>query len=138
MKAMRVDRRAFTLIELLVVIGIIGVLAMVVLPRLSGRTEQARRAAAQAQIENLSLALDAYEIDNGNYPTTAEGLEALWVQPSSARNWNGPYLKKEVRLDPWGNPWRYASPGTHSPTSYDLYSVGKDGTEGGGNDIANW
>lgn len=138
MSERRKRSKGFTLIELLVVIMIIGILATVVLPRLSGRTEQARRAAARAQLENLNLALDTYEIDNGDYPTTGEGLEALWTQSASAPNWNGPYLKKAVRTDTWGNPWHYVCPGTHNPSGYDLASFGKDGAEGTDDDITNW
>ena len=134
---MKLDKKGFTLIELMLVEIIIGILVAMVVPRLAGRAEQARTAAAQADIEaNISSALDLYELDNGSYPTTEEGMEALLVKPASAINWMGPYLKKKP-LDPWGNPYVYKSPGTHS-VDYDLYSYGKNGVEGGDDDVTNW
>jgi len=134
------NRNAFTLVELMLVVVIIGVLVAMVVPRLTGRTKQARVARAQADIEmNIPLALDLYEVDNGFFPTTEQGLAALLTEPSSSPtppNWNGPYVKK-LRKDPWGNEYIYVSPGNHS-TDYDLYSYGPDGAEGGGDDVTNW
>jgi general secretion pathway protein G len=137
------NSKAFTLVELMLVVIIIGILVAMVVPRIAGRSEQARRAAAQADIDaNLAIALDLYELDNGNYPTTEQGLDALIKAPTSApvpENWNGPYLKKrKVPLDPWGRPYKYASPGVHNTEDYDLFSLGADGVEGGGDDVANW
>jgi general secretion pathway protein G len=136
------NQKGFTLIEIMVVVIIIGILAALVIPRFAGRTEQARIAAAKTQIDsNFSTALDMYETDNGNYPSTEQGLLALREQPSSEpvpKNWKGPYLKKDVPLDPWGNAYVYAYPGTHNPSGYDLYSYGKDGQEGTDDDIGNW
>jgi len=131
------DRRGFTLIELMLVVIIIGVLVSMVMPRLVGRSEEARISAATADIHaNISVALDLYELDNGRYPTTEEGLSGLSTKAASVRNWKGPYLKRQAS-DPWGNPYVYASPGDHSP-DYDLYSYGPDGKQGGGDDIASW
>lgn len=135
----------FTLIELLVVIVILGVLASVVAPRFFGRTEQGNIAAARSQIENLSIALDNYQLDTGYYPSTSQGLKALFEKPAGsppARNWRGPYLKaREMPTDPWGNPFVYLSPGKVNSEWYDLLSYGKDGREGGSGDeadITNW
>lgn len=130
-------RKGFTLVELMLVVIIISVLIAMVMPRLAGRSEQAKEAAAKADIEaNIASALDLYEIDNGAYPTTEEGLDVLITEPASAKNWRGPYIKKKP-IDPWGNPYAYKSPGTYNK-DYDLYSYGKDGVEGGDDDITNW
>lgn len=130
----------FTLIELMLVIVIIATLAAVVFPRFVGRAQQARVAAAKADINsNLALALDLYEMDNGFYPTTEQGLEALLRKPASSpipQNWQGPYIKRKA-IDPWGNTYMYVSPGIHNE-DYDLYSLGSDGSEGGVDDITNW
>lgn len=131
------NRKGFTLIEIMLVVVIISILVTVVLPRLTGRTEQARNSAARLQIETTGLALDAFELDNGRYPTTSEGLQALRINPNNAKKWNGPYLKKDIPQDPWGNEYVYVCPGAHN-SDYDLYSYGPNGVEGGGDDIANW
>ncbi len=134
-------RSGFTLIELMIVVVIIVALASMVVPRLSGRTEQAKKAVAKADISsNISMALKLYELDNGNFPTTEQGLEALTSAPSSApvpSNWNGPYIEN-VPLDPWGNAYKYKCPGTSNKATYDLYSMGKDALEGTDDDIKNW
>ena len=125
------DRRGFTLVELMLVVIIIGTLVAMVMPRLAGRTEQAKRAAAKADIEaNIASALDLYEIDNGSYP---ESLDTLMEKKEG----KGPYLKKRA-IDPWGHPYKYVYPGTHG--DYDLYSFSKDGVDnnGEGDDITNW
>jgi general secretion pathway protein G len=130
--------KGFTLIELLLVLVILGVLAAIVVPKFSGRTEQARITAAQSQIATFGTALDAFEIDNGYYPKGRDGLLDLVQQPRDAQNWRGPYLRSDVPLDPWGNPYFYECPGRYNPSSYDLMSMGPDGREGGGDDISNW
>lgn len=130
-------RRAFTLIELMLVVIIIGILSAMVVPRLAGRSEQARIQAAKADINSsLPLALDLYEMDIGKYP---ESLDYLRVRPpgSEAQNWRGPYLKKKP-LDPWGRPYMYKSPGEHNTESYDLYSTGSDGQANTADDVVNW
>jgi len=139
---MRKGKQGFTLTEILLVVIIIGVLVGMVIPSIAGRGEQARRAAAQADIEaNLAMALDMYEMDNGRFPTTEQGLKALLSKPTSAPasdNWSGPYLKKKrIPRDPWGNPYSYVSPGTRNTGSYDLYSLGADAVESE-DDVVNW
>lgn len=129
------------MIELMIVVIIIAALAGMVVPRLSGRSEQAKVNVAKADISsNIAMALKLYDLDNGNFPSIEQGLNALLTKPSSnpiPLNWNGPYLEKRP-LDPWNNLYRYRCPGVHNPTSYDLYSLGKDGIEGTGDDIGNW
>lgn len=130
------NKRAFTLIELMLVVIILGILVAMVVPRLVGRGEQARRQAAEADIRsNIALALDLYELDNGKYP---EKLEDLLKDPgeSKASNWNGPYLKRKP-IDPWAREYSYKTPGQHNP-DYDLFSYGGDGVEGGDDDVTNW
>ena len=137
------NRKGFTLVEIMLVVIIIGVLIAMVVPNLAGRGEQARRAAAQADIEvNISTALDLYEFDSGRYPTGEQGLIALLVAPTSTpvpMNWSGPYLKKRrIPQDPWGQNYIYVSPGVHNTDSYDLYTVGSDGAQGTDDDVTNW
>ena len=132
-----VVRRAFSLIELLLVLVILAVLAAIVVPKFTGRGQQARETAAKANISILSNALAQFEIDTGRYPTNDEGLEALVRQPSGAEGWRGPYIERGVPKDPWGNDFVYRQPGQRNPTSYDLYSLGADGREGN-DDIGNW
>jgi len=132
--AIRNRRRAFTLVEMLLVITIIGILAALVIPKMVGRSEQARQAAAHADISSIKTALDAFEVDNGYYP---KGLSDLLQQPGNAKNWHGPYLDK-LPVDPWGNPYVYYFPGRHNQNSFDLSSIGPDGKEGTEDDIGNW
>ena len=134
----RYERGGFTLIELLLVLVIISALAAVVVPKFTRRSEQARITAARADITNLETALDSFEIDTTRFPTNEEGLSALVEQPSDVTEWYGPYIKRGVPKDPWGNPYVYQYPGQHNTNSYDLYSFGPDGQEGGGDDIDNW
>ncbi|MGQ9523391.1 MAG: type II secretion system major pseudopilin GspG [Armatimonadota bacterium] len=143
MKARRRLSAGFTLIELLVVMIILAILAAVVIPRVIGRTEDARRAKARSDIAALETALDAYKLDNGSYPTTEQGLQALVEPPNTdpvPKNWSGPYLKKGVPKDPWGNDYVYVCPGEHNP-DFDIASYGKDGQPGGEGedaDIVSW
>jgi len=128
--------RAFTLVELLLVLVILGVLAAIVIPKFSGRTEQAKEQAAITQISTFRTALDAFEVDNGYYPKGNNGLQDLIIQPRDAPNWRGPYLQTDrIPLDPWGNEYIYECPGRHNPSSYDLSSMGPPG---GNKIIANW
>lgn len=137
MRRVKKDAAGFTLIELMLVVVIIGTLAAMVIPRLTGRSEQARVSAAQADIRsNIATGLRLYELDNGNFPGTAEGLKALLNKPGSAGNWNGPYLERPP-IDPWGREYIYKCPGEHRQADYDLSSLGKDGIESA-DDIKNW
>jgi len=135
-------RQGFTLIEILLVVIIIGMLASMVVPRFVGRSDQARVAAAKADVNvNLATALKLYELDNGFFPTTEQGLMTLLKRPTTPpvpENWNGPYLEK-TPLDPWGHPYQYESPGTQRPHDYDIYSLGKDSRpDKKDDDIGNW
>jgi len=133
------NEAGFTLIELLVVIIVLGLLVGLVGPRLFGRVGQSKQAAARAQIELLGAGLDGYRLDVGKYPDGAQGLDALQRNPN-VPNWNGPYLKKDVPKDPWGNPYRYrCCPGQYG--EYDLWSEGGDGAPGGEGenaDVTSW
>lgn len=129
----------FTLVELLLVLTILGILAALVVPKFSGRTEQAKLTAAQTQISNFGTALDQFEVDTGAYPKGRNGLNDLLFLPRDAQNWHGPYLKIDViPNDPWQHPYVYECPGKHNPTSYDLYSAGPDGRTGTEDDVCNW
>lgn len=131
--------QGFTLLELLVVMVIIGLLAGYVGPKYFEQIGKSETKTAKAQIDALGKALDQFRIDTGSYPTTEQGLEALNKNPGNNPKWAGPYLKKSVPNDPWDKPYLYKSPGEHS--DYDLYSLGKDGQQGGtkeAEDVTNW
>jgi general secretion pathway protein G len=137
-------RRGFTLIELIVVIVVIAILAGLVGPMVFANVGDAKIQAARTQIELFGLALDAYRLDNDAYPTTAQSLAALRVLPAAEplpRRWRGPYVRKEIPLDPWVRPYLYTAPGQVNPESYDLVSLGRDGRPGGTGedaDITSW
>jgi general secretion pathway protein G len=140
----RLGNRGFTLIEIMVVLVILGILAGLIVPRIIGRPDEARRMKAKIQIQSLETALQLYKLDTGNYPTTEQGLQALVEAPSTgelAKAWReGGYLEKgQVPKDPWGNEYIYLSPGTRA--DMDIISYGADGTAGGegkNEDINNW
>ena len=134
----RGQRSGFTLIELLLVLVILGILAAIVVPKFSGRTEQARATAAQTQIATFGTALDQFEVDVGYYPKGRNGLNDLFTQPRDAQSWRGPYLKNEIPKDPWQNDYVYECPGKNNPTGYDVYSMGPDGRAGTEDDITNF
>lgn len=134
----RTARAGFTLVELLLVLLILGILAAIVVPKFSGRSEQARRAAAKTQIVNFGVALDTFEIDNGYYPKGKNGLQDLVVQPRDANNWKGPYIKGEIPKDPWQNEYIYECPGKHNEKGYDIVSMGFDARQGTEDDINSW
>ena len=129
---------AFTLVELLLVLAILATLAAIVIPKFSGRTEQARIAAAKTQISIFSTSLDAFEVDNGYFPKGEEGLNALVEEPSDSKTWKGPYLRQAIPTDPWGQPYVYEYPGKHNNKGYDLMCPGPDGQTGTEDDITNW
>jgi general secretion pathway protein G len=122
--------RGFTLMEMLIVILIIAILASLIVPNLLGKADEAKVAKAKADVSTLASVLMTYRIDNGKYPTTEEGLDALQHQPSDAPNWKGPYSMKDIPLDPWGNPYVYQSPGPDGE-DFLITSYGADGQPGG-------
>lgn len=141
---MKNSRQGFTLIEIMIVVVIISVLIGLVAPNILGRVDEARVTAAQADLATMQQALEMYKLDNHNYPSTDQGLQALVEKPSGspeAKRWNpAGYLKKgKIPIDPWGGDYQYVSPG--SSGAFDLYSMGADGREGGegyNTDIGNW
>lgn len=139
---MKNKMKAFTLIEIMLVIILIGILAAIALPRLTGKTTQARVASARTEIEaTLPMALDMYELDAGRFPTSDQGLMALIQKPTSSpepTSWKGPYLKrKDVPKDPWGKDYIYECPGKQNE-DYDISSAGPDGIVGNEDDVNNW
>jgi general secretion pathway protein G len=137
--------KGFTLIEIMIVVFIISILAAIVAPRLIGQSDEARIAQAKVQIKNFETALKIFKLDNGFYPSTEQGLEALIEHPTTGKiphkYREGGYLEqKTIPLDPWNNPYLYISPGVYG--DFDLICYGADGREGGEKekdaDIQNW
>ncbi len=142
MSVMKTNHRClgFTLVELLVVLAILGMIIGLVGPQVMKQLGSAKSDTAKLQVEDLGASLDLFYLDNGRYPRTEEGLEALVQAPADLDNWNGPYLKKKkIPKDPWGNDYHFQSPGENG--DYDLYSYGKDNESGGekeNKDILSW
>ena len=140
-RAKGTDRSGFTLIEIMVVVIILGVLAATIIPKFMGTTHEAKVSAAKAHVAELESALERLYVHMDRYPTTDEGLKILVEAPAGDdKKWRGPYVK-QLRNDPWGNPYQYRAPGVHHTTSFDLWSRGADnadGGEGNGADIGNW
>ena len=142
-RLLAMDAKGFTLIELMIVVVILGILAMVVVPNVMDRPDEARQTKARSDIKSLETALRLFKLDNGFYPTTEQGLQALVVIPTTGRipkKWNKPYLEKgKLPKDPWGNDFIYLSPGVNG--DYDIISYGADGVPGGegfDQDINSW
>lgn len=135
------QQTGFTLLELLIVLLIIGLLAAFVGPKYFAQIGKSQTQVTKAQIEAFDKALDQYRLDLGKYPTTAQGLDALFSAPLNEANWKGPYLKKSVPLDPWGNKYQFTSPGSQPGREYEIVSFGRDGKFGGSGedaDITSW
>lgn len=140
MHKMNRRRAGVTLIEMMVVVVIIALFAALVLPRMMGQADKARKTAARAQINAFMTALGSYKLDTGSYPTTEQGLQALRVKPENVNNWQGPYTDKEIDNDPWGHPYVYRFPGEHGDEP-DITCYGADGQPGGDGtnaDIVSW
>ena len=135
----RAGERGMTLVEILVVMVILALFATLVGGRLFKQVDKGRQITAKSQIGEFGTVLETFRLDVGRYPTTEEGLAAMQVKPPNVENWDGPYMKKEIPLDPWKHPYRYVQPGQHG--DYDLLSLGSDGVEGGEGiaaDIVSW
>lgn len=130
----------FTLLEILVVLAIIGLLAGLAIVHVGHIHDRAERTVAQLAVDDsLKTTLNSYKFSTGNFPSTADGLRALLVRPDNNSRWSGPYIEKAINLvDPWGEPYQYAYPGTHNKDSYDLWSKGPDKQAGTADDITNW
>ena len=142
MKIRQKLRDGFTLIEIMVVVIILGILAATIIPQFIGTTHDAKVGAAKSHVAELESAVERFYVHMDRYPTSEEGLKVLVDPPTGddAKNWRGPYIK-QLRNDPWGNAYQYRYPGTHHPTSFDIWSRGEGGQDGGeGNmaDIGNW
>jgi len=135
----RADRKSesgMTLMELIIVLVILGMLTAVAAPKIFNQMGRSRNSVAKVEISNLEQTLSIFSFDFGRFPSTSEGLQALVQNPTGTSNWQGPYLKKAVPMDPWSRPYVYKSPGDHG--DYDLCSMGADGVAGNEDDICNW
>ena len=133
----RPNREGFTLVEIMIVVIIIAALAGMVVPRLIGRSEEAKKRIAAADIRTLQTQLKLFRLDNDRFPNNSEGINALLTKPSGALGWSAPYIDKEA-TDPWSQAYKYRHPATRSTSEFDVYSVGPDGNEGTEDDIGNW
>jgi general secretion pathway protein G len=135
-------RRGFTLMEVLLVLVILVILGSLAVGAFTTIQGNANKNAVRAQIALFKGPLDHYHLSLNQFPTTQQGLEALLAAPAELENpakWEGPYLDvPTLPLDPWGNPYQYAAPGTHNPTRFDIWSLGPDGADGTADDIGNW
>lgn len=129
-------KRGFTLIELMVVILIIAILAAMVVPKVVGRTGDAKISKAKADISSLSSSINAFRLDTGRYPSSEEGLQVLRVPPSDVSNWKGPYINKDIPMDPWNYEYIYEYPGAYGSESFNLLTYGADGQPGGEGEAA--
>lgn len=141
-RTQRTRREGFTLVEIMVVVVIMVILAATIIPQFIGTTHDAKVGATKGQVAELESAVERFYVHMDRYPTTEEGLKVLVEAPAGedAKNWRGPYIK-QLRNDPWGNAYQYRYPGTHHPTSFDIWSRaegGQDGGEGNAADIGNW
>jgi len=141
MRSLQKRSAGFTLIEIMVVVVVIGILAATIIPKFMTTTYDARVSAAKGHIAELESALERFNVHMDRYPTAEEGLKVLVEAPSAEETkWRGPYIK-QLRPDPWGSPYQYLAPGTHHVSSFDLWSRGADGADGGEGkaaDIGNW
>jgi general secretion pathway protein G len=126
------------LIELLLVMVILAILASIVVPKMTGYSERAKKTKAVTEIASFKDGLKMFEVDCGRFPTSDEGLQALVHQPGNVQGWKEGGYMEEIPNDPWGNPYQYRCPGQHNPDGYDVFSMGPDGHEGGTDDIGNW
>lgn len=138
------NEAGFTILEIIAVLLLLAALYAVVGTNVGNQIERGRVSTVEVQLGIFKNLLKQYKIDNGVYPTTEQGLEALFRKPDSPpepTNWNGPYAEEEIPNDPWKRAYVYRSPGVRNPDSYDLYSLGSDGKEGGEGfaaDVGNW
>lgn len=141
-KIFKQSEAGFTILEILAVLLLLAALYAIVGTAVGDQIEKGKRSATKIQLGVFKTSLKEYKMDNGAYPSTEQGLDALVHQPASQENWNGPYLDGDIPKDQWGNAYVYKSPGTHNSDSYDLYSMNSDGKEGGEDkktaDITNW